>query len=434
MAAFQVLSTHTIKSPNSSDKKIDLTPWDLRYLLIAPTKKGLLYHHPLVPNQIQHLKHSLSSTLAFFPPLAGRLEITDHKDNTVSCSVTCNNAGALFVHAAAENTCVGDILGCTYVPPIVDSFFPLTRVKNYEGTSQPLLAVQVTELVDGFFIGFTFNHAVVDGESTWLFINSWAKISRGCCNQVSKLITLERWFPSGIQHPIRFPFTIEPQKNDSDGNEKFNPSERLFHFTKEKIAQLKLKANMEIGTNKISSLQSLFTHLWRSVIRSKQFDPHEEVYYMVAIGARSRFVPPLPEDYFGNAVEVCRVTMKAGELLEDGGLGKGAWAIHKMISLQSNEGLKNHYVSWLENPNIVRFFTAAGKNTLASSNSPWFDVYGNDFGWGEPVAVRSGNKISGMITVFAGKEEGSMDFQVCLPHKILEAMGNDHDFMDVVSN
>lgn len=126
--------------------------------------------------------------------------------------------------------------------------------------------------------------------------------------------------------------------------------------------------------------------------------------------------------------------MKAGELLEDGGLGKGAWAIHKMISLQSNEELKNHYVSWLENPNIVRFFTAAGKNTLASSNSPWFDVYGNDFGWGEPVAVRSGNKISGMITVFAGKEEGSMDFQVCLPHKILEAMGNDHDFMDVVSN
>jgi len=172
-----------------------------------------------VPNQIQHLKHSLSSALAFFPPLAGRLEMTDHKDNTISCSVTCNNAGALFVHATTENTCVGDILGCTYVSPIVDIFFPTSGVSNYEGTSQPLLVVQVTvlvvqvtELVDDIFVGFTFNLVVVDGESTWHFINSWGQISHGCCNQVYRLITLERWFSNGIQHPIWFSFHYRATK------------------------------------------------------------------------------------------------------------------------------------------------------------------------------------------------------------------------------
>jgi len=132
----------------------------------------------------------------------------ENEDIIVSCSVICNNAGVLFVHAAIENTCVVDILEPTYHPLIVHSFFPFNGARNYEGISKPLLAVQVTELVDGVFIGFRFNHVIVDGKSMWHFINSWAEISRGCCNQISKLPSLERWFPNGIQRPIRFPFTM----------------------------------------------------------------------------------------------------------------------------------------------------------------------------------------------------------------------------------
>ena len=69
----------------------------------------------------------------------------EHKDNTILCSISYNNEGALFVHAATKNTSVADILGPTYVPQIVCSLFPLNGVKNYEGVSQSLLAVQVTE-------------------------------------------------------------------------------------------------------------------------------------------------------------------------------------------------------------------------------------------------------------------------------------------------
>lgn len=39
-----------------------------------------------------------------------------------------------------------------------------------------------------------------------------------------------------------------------------------------------------------------------------------------------------------------------------------------------------------------------------------------------------------MVSVFAGKEDGSIDLQVCLPYKTLEAMSNDPNFMDAVSN
>jgi hypothetical protein len=61
-----------------------------------------------------------------------------------------------------------------------------------------------------------------------------------------------------------------------------------------------------------------------------------------------------------------------------------------------------------------------------------FNVYDNDIGWGKPVAIRSGgsNKKNGKISVFAGKEKGSMEFEVCLPYEILEAMGNDPEFMN----
>jgi len=442
MGAVRVLSTDTVKAPKSSDENIDLTPWDLRLLLVSTIRKGHLYHHPVEANQIQRLRHSLSSALAFFQPLAGRLKITEHNDNTVSCSVICNNAGVLFIHAAAENTCVADILEPTYVPPIVDSFFALTEVISYEGTSKPLLAVQVTELLDGIFIGCSFNHVVVDGKSVCHFINSWAEISRSCCHhQISKPPTLVRWFPNGVQRPIRFPFTLEQQNNHSDelsfsssNEEKLCLSNRLFHFTKEKIKQLKSKINEEISTIKISSLQALLTHLWCSVMRSKQFDPQEEVFNIVAIGVRPRLVPPLPEYYFGNALVSCMVKMKVGELLEEGGLCKGACEMNKLIASHTDEKLKNHYESWLRNPTFLSITDLTENNFLIIGGSPWFDVYGNDFGWGKPVAVRSGTKLNGVVIVFAGIEEGSVDLQVCLPHEIFEAMESDPQFMDVVSN
>ncbi|GAU33567.1 hypothetical protein TSUD_143590 [Trifolium subterraneum] len=364
MGVVRILSSDAVKASKSCNHTIDLTPWDLQFLTATPNKKGLLFHHQKVANQIQRLRHSLSSSLASFQPLAGCLEITEHEDNVASCSIKCNNVGALFIHAAAENTYVADIDGPTYVPSIVDSFFAYNGVRNYEGTSQPLLAVQVTELVDGIFVGCTFNHVAVDGNSMWHFINSWAEISRGSCDQISKPPILEHWFPNGIKRPIQFPFTMEPQNNPSDtlsfssfDEEKLCLSERLFHFKKEKIMKLKSKVNAEIGSssssssnNKISSLQALLTHLWCSVIRSKKIDPKEEVHLIFMIGVRPRFVPSLLEDYFGNAIIGCGIKMKVGELLKEGGQCKGALEMNKLIASHSNEMLKKHYESWLKNP------------------------------------------------------------------------------------
>ncbi|RXH91998.1 hypothetical protein DVH24_021021 [Malus domestica] len=458
--------------------RVELTPWDLQFLLVDPIQKGLLFHNPkTLPQHIQHLKASLSRTLDFFPPLSGRLATIHHDDNTTSFFINCNNAGALFVHAKAYGVTVSDINESGYVPR--------------DGTSKPLLAVQVTELGDGIFIGCTVNHTVVDGTSFWHFFNSWSEISRGF-DFVSKPPVLKRWLLDGTISTIRIPFSkIKDQVSDKHiGNIRVPLlKERVFHFSKEKIAQLKAKANAEIQLEnkrsypvhkapalrrvwergcsqvsnprptahgrrhlpshqvrpleiqlentkrKISSLQAVLVHLWRSIIRGSNgdLDPDKESSYRLLIGARSRMNPPLSQQYFGNAVQAGTVTIKAREVIKRG-LGFVAWEMNKMVALHTEEKLRKFLECWVQEPKLLTEENMAA-NALVTSSSPRFDVYGNDFGWGRPVGVRSGggNKSHGKITVFSGVEEGSIDIEACLLAETLEAMGNDSEFMDARS-
>jgi hypothetical protein len=71
-----------------------------------------------------------------------------------------------------------------------------------------------------------------------------------------------------------------------------------------------------------------------------------------------------------------------------------------------------------------------------TGSSPRFDVYGNDFGWGRPVAVRSGagNKCEGKVTVYEGRGgAGSMALEVCLTPRALDRLVADEEFMEAVS-
>ncbi|KAA8547115.1 hypothetical protein F0562_003555 [Nyssa sinensis] len=337
MAEIRYISTITVHpaSRHESTERIELTPWDLQFLLLGPIQKGLLFVKPTslqekeLPNPvIDHLKNSLCRTLDFFPPLAGRLIIIENDDNTTSFFIDCNNAGAQFIHSVADHLTVTDILEPVFVPP---------------------------------------------------------------------------------------PF-----------------EERVFHFTKEKIAGLRAKANAEMGTTQISSLQALLAHLWRSVVRCRCVNAEQEVTYMLPIGARPRLNPPLPSDYFGNTVQWRAVTTKTGELLEHG-LGWVAWQMNKMIASQTDDEMRSFLKSWVENPKLTKVVFAS--NVLVTGSSPRFNVYGTDFGWGKPVAVRSGeaNKSDGKMTVFPGAEEGSIDIEACLLPETLNAMGGDAEFMEAIT-
>ncbi|MCL7045717.1 hypothetical protein MKW94_010168 [Papaver nudicaule] len=132
---------------------------------------------------------------------------------------------------------------------------------------------------------------------------------------------------------------------------------------------------------------------------------------------RSKVIPPLPETYSGNSISWGMVTLKEGELLERG---------FSYLALLLNEVVNSH--------NSEKCRKIVG-NMFIHRSSPWFNMYGNDFGWGRTIAVKTGanGKCYGATTVSPGPVEGSVDIEICLPIEVLEAMENDSQFMDAFS-
>ncbi|KAK6796662.1 hypothetical protein RDI58_004363 [Solanum bulbocastanum] len=117
--------------------------------------------------------------------------------------------------------------------------------------------------------------------------------------------------------------------------------EKVFHFTKQSIAKLKAKANVEMKTTKISSLQVVLAHVWQSVIRCHNLDHNQETTFEVPIDMSKRLNPPLPEGFFGNAIYPATITIKTGELLEHG-FEWAALQINEMLALMIMKGLSAH--------------------------------------------------------------------------------------------
>ncbi|KAG8491995.1 hypothetical protein CXB51_015356 [Gossypium anomalum] len=247
-----------------SKQPFSLTTWDLVMLSVHYIQKGLLYTKPPPWDYCeQYLDQQCLGRLA-----------TKIEQNPKSHSVfvDCKNSpGAKFIHAAVDLS-VSDIVSPTYVPLVVQSFFEHDRAINYDGHTRPLLSIQVTELVDGVFIGCSMNHAIADEQ-------------RDTKIKISRSPMLERWFPEGNNSPLlTLPFTHQNEFITRLETSHF--LERIFYFSTKSITKLKERANTESNTTKISSFQSLSAFVWRSITRAR----HKSMYGFVNDWLRSPFV------------------------------------------------------------------------------------------------------------------------------------------------
>ncbi|KAF7830605.1 putative acetyltransferase [Senna tora] len=437
--AVQRISECFIKPPHDSNHICYLNPTDLAMLSVHYIQKGLLFRNPhphFIPTLLDRLKHSLSLALIHFYPLAGRLltRQTTHPPS-YSIFVDCNNSdGVRFIHATLNAT-VSHILSPTRVPPLVHSFFDHHMAVNHDGHTLPLLSVQVTELIDGVFIACSMNHSLADGTSYWKFFNAWSQIFQAQAQAQAQIRPFHnRWFPEGCDGPlINLPF-----KHHEEFVSRFEAPplvERIFHFTAESIAKLKAKANRD-SNNKISSFQSLSALVWRCITRARRL-PYEQVTRCrLAAENRSRMEPPLPKDYFGNAINALSTeTTSAGELLERE-FGWAAWRVHVAVASHSDKAVREWVKAWLEKPTVYRLDKSFDRYSVMMGSSPRFDMYGNEFGMGKAVGVLSGyaNKFDGKVTSYPGREGGgSIDLEVCLPPEAMAALESDEEFTVVVS-
>ncbi|KAI4389532.1 hypothetical protein MLD38_001748 [Melastoma candidum] len=437
--------------PPGYDQPIHLPPWDMAMLNIHYIQKGLLFAKPtevadpesFMSSLLDNLRHSLSLTLVHFYPLAGRLATLQRMDDGdkpfYTIYISCKDSpGARLVYATLDMT-VSDILSPTYVPVVVQSFFDHDKAVGHDGHSQSLLTVQVTELEDGVFVGCSMNHCVVDGTSFWHFFNSFSEIFRAFTGGktdfevISRPPVLERWFAGNRKGPMNLSF-----RDAGEFLDRFEApvlQERIFHFSAESIAALKARANRESETSKISSFQSLSALVWRSVTRARKFPAHQVTGCRLAANNRHRLDPPLSPDYFGNSITPVRTSATVGDLLGND-LGWAAWKLHLSVANHTSEVLMAWNENWFKTPAIYKMLETFDPSSVMLGSSPRFNKYGNEFGMGKALALRSGyaNKFDGKVTGYPGREGvGSIDLEICLPVSTMAAIENDPEFMGAVT-
>lgn len=424
-----------------ADEACYLTPWDLAMMSTHYSQKGLLFTRPphlSMQTILEHLKDTLSQTLTHFLPLTGRL-VTNKGTDPPSYSIflDCSDPpGAEFIYATAEATLAEVVSSGKDVPQFVHSLFAFHEIISHDGHTLPLLAVQVTELLDGIFIGCSFNQSVGDGTSFWHFFNTWSEISsrkEGNHEWISRPPITKRWFPDNHSPVINLPYS-----HPEEFIERYLPPplrERTLHFSAQSIAQLKARANSEHNTTKISSFQALSAFIWRSITRARNLPADQETSCKLAIDNRSRLDPPLSKNYLGNCVQAVKGTTTAGDLLANN-LGWSAWLLHQAVSRHTDKEVRKFLEEWLRAPLIYQYGRFFDANSVMMGSSPRFNMYGNDFGWGRPVAIRSGfgSKFDGKVSSYQGFEAGSVDVEICLSHDSMRSLLSYEEFMNAATS
>ncbi|PWZ11378.1 BAHD acyltransferase DCR [Zea mays] len=436
---------------------------DLPMLSCHYIQKGLFFPAPdlPMPSLVLLLRSSLSRALAAVPPLAGRLVTLPDDDGRVV--VRCNDgAGVDFLHAVAPGLSLDDFLvpGADVPTKLTKDLFPMDmdRTVSYEGHRRPLASFQVTVLGDGaVFIGIVANHAVVDGTSFWHFFNTWAAICRG--DSPTRLPDFSRNFFGESTAVLRFPGGVGPSVTfDVDAPLR----ERVFRFSADAVRELKAVANRrpsrgqdaEVygkmaqdpkndplvrgrGGDEISSFQSLCAQIWLAVTRArKRLEPDATTTFRMAVNCRHRLRPAVSPAYFGNAIQSAVTTATVTELLACSDLRWAAGKLNASLAAYGDGAIRRAAAAWQAAPRCFPLGNPDGAViTMGSSNR--FPMYeGNDFGWGRPLAVRSGraNKFDGKMSAFPGRAgDGSVDIEVCLTPDTMAALLRDTEFMQYVS-
>ncbi|TKY47519.1 acetyltransferase protein [Spatholobus suberectus] len=443
---------------NSTLGDLKLSISDLNMLLSHYIQKGCLFPTPSLPSRtlIPHLTNALSRTLSLFPPFAGRLK-TD-ADGYVY--IACNDAGVEFVHAsaaAAGDISVSDLLSPPDVPPAFKQLFPFHHKISHTAHSSPIMAFQVTELADGVFIGCAVCHAVTDGASFWNFFNTFAEVSRGATCPSIRLPDFRRESILVSKVVLQLP---EDFKVTFDADEPFR--ERIFSFSPESIQKLKSMVNnrrtaippenvdavemlaklssdtrlktvtrgVTDETAEISSFQSLCALVWRCVTRARNLEGSKATTFRMAVNVRQRMEPKLGDCYFGNAIQSIATCAAAGDVANKD-LRWCAEQLNKRVRAYDSAMVRRAVENWEREPKCFELGNHDGA-TVQMGSSHRFPMYDNDFGWGRPLAVRSGgaNKFDGKMSAFPGRNGGgAVDLEVVLAPDTMARLESDPEFM-----
>ncbi|WOK99972.1 hypothetical protein Cni_G08684 [Canna indica] len=176
--------------------------------------------------------------------------------------------------------------------------------------------------------------------------------------------------------------------------------------------------------DEISSFPSLCALVWRSMTRARAWLPaNATTTFRMAVNCWCRVTPKVSTNYFGNAIQSIPTTASVGDVaVRD--LRWAAQLLHRNVAAHGDEAMRRAVAEWEAAPRCFPLGNSDGAGiTMGSSHR--FPMYeGNDFGWGLPAAVRSGqaNKFDGKMLAFPGRDlGGSVELEMCLAPETMAA-------------
>ncbi|XP_026452878.1 vinorine synthase-like [Papaver somniferum] len=349
------------------------------------------------------VKKSLAKTLTKFYPLAGKL-IDDR-------FVECNDDGVDYVET--------EVIGCqlsqliqhpNVMPERRKKLLPFNPNEISNSVTPPtLLSVQVNCFKEcgGIVIGLYIYHKLADASTLVTFINHWANIARGIAvgdhdKQIEgPSFSLQSLFPQRVGDSTSYK---PPNSVTRDGP----PVTKKFVFEGTRLTDLKRKGKIanenedfqdQYQPTRVEAVSAL---LWRCIIDMDQAKNKEEVSSTRAciaghaVNMRSRMVPPLPPNSFGNMTCLSialhtftntdstkknhqRQNILAGKIRESMKKIDGEY----VKQLQTADTFSNA-LKIIKNEND---FPPSGPRPLMLIFTSWcrFSVYEADFGWGKPI-------------------------------------------------
>ncbi|XP_023639004.1 BAHD acyltransferase At3g29680 [Capsella rubella] len=410
-----------------------LTFFDLRWLKFHPTERVIFYklntnsspesfHSMILPK----LEHSLSIVLGHYLPLAGRLT-WDPKDPKPYIVVSTQDSVSLTV--VESDADFSRISGKGLRPETeIRALVPESSVFC---ESPSLLSLQVTFFPNqGFCIGVSAHHSIMDGKTMVRFIKSWAHICKHGSMDLPNDLTpfLDRSVinvPSSLDAKILELLSYFSKEKDNFKSLKLVPIEEIspdyvrvtLELNRENIEKLRERAKRESARSHLELHLSTFVianaYMWTCLVKTRGGDVNRPVRFMYVADFRNRFDPPVPDTYFGNCVfPIGCFGYKADVFLGEDGYVTAVEILSDSIRSIGSQEMETICDLYIDGTKSVK----PGTQTSSIAGSNRFGLYGSDFGWGKPCnsEIVSINRNEAISMSERTGESGGVETGLCL--------------------
>lgn len=434
---------------SDTEKLLHLTFFDMFWLNWPPLSRVYFYDLPCSKAEftqtiVPQLKKSLAMTLKHYYYFSGNLIVPTSLSSHIAPAIRYLKGDSVYVVIAEfkgdaskgfKHVC-GNHVRLIYdllrlVPELPPGY--THGIENDRHVASPVLSVQVTLFPgQGFSVGFRNSHVIADGKSMSDFIRTWACINakqlRGE-DDYDKINTLPFYDRSVIKDPkgIASIFLREslPVANSHVSSPRAHHCRDLVQATL-LINRVQIQGLKHLVTDQypqVSSFVVTCAYVWTCMAKARMalqqftYDKEEvKEHFVFMMDTRERLDPPVPSNYFGNAVVNCRCSLNTSLLVvEQEGLKNAVKEIRRVLDekLNNEEGVVKGFEKVFD---VIK--ASIMQHKFGVSGSPKFDYYSTDFGWGKPIKYEAVSEKFGLVG--SRDSDGGLEIGVCFPKPEME--------------